>query len=350
MSIQKQIDQLRAQRAAEWLELMTSGDATLADNQAFISWVCESPRHMEEVVELIGISHEVHSALHEKPLDRDELLRKLTSNVTAFPLEQPKPATEAKSASRRYWWQGLVAASVLLAVAAVLANLGYLGGKRYATAVGEQRAVDLVDGSVVYLNGKSAIVVRFAGDARNVDLEGEALFRVAHDVQRPFRVHTRDAIVRAVGTQFNVDTHLGGTSVAVLEGVVQVTTDATQALSAAAVLNAGRESPTKLEAGEAAHVSRAGAIEKRPTTEAASAAAWRQRQLVFEGMALEEAVEEFNRYRKSMQLRVEGVPPGSHHYSGTFDADDPESFADLLAREHDLSVEKRANAIIIRAR
>jgi len=51
-----------------------------------------------------------------------------------------------------------------------------------------------------------------------------------------------------------------------------------------------------------------------------------------------------------MQLRLEGVAPGSHHYSGNFDADDPESFADLLSRERDLIVEKRDDEIVIRAR
>lgn len=347
MSVQKQIDQLLSHRAAEWLELMSSGEATPEDNQAFVAWACESPRHMEEILKHIGISHELRRALQGRPLERAELLQSLTPNVTPLaPRERPEPVAQAVP-RRRSWWKPLVAACIVLGLVGAVAQWQYLRGKSYSTAIGEQRTVELSDGSVVYLNGKSRIVARLGRATRDIDLEGEGLFDVAHDTQRPFRVHTRDAVVQAVGTQFNVDTHVGGTRVAVLEGVVQVTTGDVSTQGVTAGVSAP---PTKLKAGEAARVSRAGDIERRPASEAAGAATWRQRQLVFEGMPLEEAVEEFNRYRKSMQLRLERVPLGSHHYSGTFDADDAESFADLLARERDLTVEKRDNEIIIRPR
>ena len=54
-------------------------------------------------------------------------------------------------------------------------------------------------------------------------LRGEALFRVHHDAGRPFRVYTDDAIVQAVGTQFDVYRRDDGTVVSVLEGRVDVT-------------------------------------------------------------------------------------------------------------------------------
>jgi transmembrane sensor len=349
MSVQKQIEQLLSHRAAEWLELMSSGEATPEDNQAFVAWVCESPRHMEEILKHIGISHEVRRALQGRELDQAALLQSLTPNVTPLvPRERPEPVAQTPP-RKRTWWKPLVAACVVLGLVGVFAQWQHVRGKSYSTAIGEQRTVELSDGSVVYLNGKSRIVARLGRATRDIDLEGEGLFRVAHDAGRPFRVHTRDAVVQALGTQFNVDTHVGGTRVAVLEGVVQVTTSGTAASQQSANARVSAP-PTKLKAGEAARVSRAGDIERRSAGEAAGAATWRQRQLVFEGMPLEEAVEEFNRYRKSMQLRLEGVRLGSHHYSGTFDADDPESFADLLARERDLTVEKHENEIIIRPR
>jgi hypothetical protein len=59
-------------------------------------------------------------------------------------------------------------------------------------------------------------------------------------------------------------------------------------------------------------------------------------------------VREFNRYNQSIRLRIEGIQPGSRHYSGHFDADDPESLGSFLSREPDLMVEKRASEIVIR--
>jgi hypothetical protein len=47
---------------------------------------------------------------------------------------------------------------------------------------------------------------------------------------------------------------------------------------------------------------------------------------------------------------LEDIPPGSHHYTGTFDADDVASFVLLLSREKDLTIEQRGGDYIIRAR
>lgn len=224
------------------------------------------------------------------------------------------------------------------------------GTERYASDVGEQRRLELADGSVVYLNAASTVQVRLGRDARDIRLTGEALFRVAHDSERPFRVWTRDAVIKAIGTTFNVATRASGTQVAVLEGKVQVAESRSAGVGQSS-RSANETTPSAfLEAGEAARITRAGAIERRPAEEAANATAWRHRQLVFEGTALEEAVEEFNRYRRSRPLRLEGVSPGSHHYSGTFNADDPESFAALLSRERGLQVEWRDDEIVIRPR
>jgi hypothetical protein len=44
--------------------------------------------------------------------------------------------------------------------------------------------------------------VRFSERVRDIRLvRGETFFKVQHDAVRPFRVHTRDAVIQAVGTQ-----------------------------------------------------------------------------------------------------------------------------------------------------
>ena len=81
----------------------------------------------------------------------------------------------------------------------------------------------LNDGSVVTLNTSSAIEVSLVKSHRTVTLlSGEALFQVAHDTLRPFEVKTGDTTIRAVGTQFDVDSRTAGTTVTVVEGKVAV--------------------------------------------------------------------------------------------------------------------------------
>jgi transmembrane sensor len=82
--------------------------------------------------------------------------------------------------------------------------------------------------AIPYLNAHSVVRATFTQHTRDLRLlEGEALFQVAHDGERPFRVRTLDATVRAVGTRFNVDARQTRTVVSVLEGKVEVQAERT---------------------------------------------------------------------------------------------------------------------------
>src|SRR5262249_7420820 len=124
----------------------------------------------------------------------------------------------------RAWWLGTLAASLVIAcVLGLVARESLFPANDFRTAVGEQRSLELPDGSLVYLNARSTVTLEFDDSMREIRLtEGEALFKVARDSKRPFQVRTRDALVRALGTQFNVASESSGTRVAVLEGRVQV--------------------------------------------------------------------------------------------------------------------------------
>jgi transmembrane sensor len=339
MTTERQIEQLRKRRAAEWLQTLGEGDAV--HNSTFVAWLAESPLNLEAFLKITALSVETRSALKSLPFDQDALLQSLKSNVVSL--------TAAKSLNRRRsrWrrWGAVAAAFGLLFVAGVAVREAFFGADRYDTEAGEQRTLNLADGSVVYLNTLSEVRVDLTDQRRDIRLvRGEALFKVAVDPKRAFRVLTSDAMIQAIGTQFNVATRSDGTRVAVLEGKVQVLPES------APTFQSKDLAPMALKAGETVRVTRAGRIESRPSSETTSAVAWRQRQLAFEGTTLEEAVAEFNRYHRSKRLRLDGVQPGSHHYSGTFDVDDVESFAALLGRERDLEVERRGDEIVIRAK
>src|SRR5262249_3999796 len=132
----------------------------------------------------------------------------------------------AGGSSRAWKWRELaIAASV--AAAAVGLYFGvqwhYFSDIDVMTAAGEQKTVTLKDGSKVVMNESSRIHVSLSSAERVIELRaGEAIFDVARDPGRPFRVHTTSAVVRAVGTRFNVHKLESGTVVSVLDGRVQV--------------------------------------------------------------------------------------------------------------------------------
>jgi len=74
------------------------------------------------------------------------------------------------------------------------------------THKGQQSQFKLNDGTRVWLNAESKLKIpgTFTSDAREVFLEGEAFFKVAHDASRPFIVHTNSSLTKVLGTQFNV--------------------------------------------------------------------------------------------------------------------------------------------------
>src|SRR5690606_34920469 len=134
------------------------------------------------------------------------------------------------------------------------------GGQTYATAVGEQRRIELTDGSVVHLNTRSRLEVAFTDGARDIRLlEGEATFTVEGDPARPFSVHAGTNIIRAIGTQFNVLRRPSGTTVQVIEGEVRVSTDTLQ---------------EPLSIGEEARIDDSGHLKKRRAPDVSNLAAW----------------------------------------------------------------------------
>lgn len=66
--------------------------------------------------------------------------------------------------------------------------------------------VNLPDGSQIMLNpgGKISFIETFDKAKREIFLEGEAFFEVAHDANRPFFVYTNEVTTKVLGTSFTI--------------------------------------------------------------------------------------------------------------------------------------------------
>jgi len=108
-----------------------------------------------------------------------------------------------------------IAAVIIVVVSAVyllnIKNSEYEITKRLTTLVessskrGELKKIFLPDGTVVTLNSASKLSYqpKFA-NTREVYLDGEAFFDVAHNPDKPFIVHLNSADIKVLGTKFNV--------------------------------------------------------------------------------------------------------------------------------------------------
>lgn len=149
-----------------------------------------------------------------------------------------------------------VAAGALVAIGATLSFFALRGApddahlEKYFTSIGEQRTIELADGSVITLNTGGQLVVDYGAQARRVLLErGEAYFEVAEDRARPFTVDLGLRSVTAVGTAFNVRKDPERFQVAVTDGAVAFH-EATEGVSAALPpVSIGGPGPRRVEAG-----------------------------------------------------------------------------------------------------
>jgi transmembrane sensor len=229
----------------------------------------------------------------------------------------------------------------------------------YATAIGEQRAIQLQDGSTVELNSYSKLAVHFSRHERDVKLiKGQALFQVAKDARRPFVVASGDTTVRAVGTQFDVYMKDSGTIVTVLEGRVAILTDhptsdfqrTDGATNRTVPLAFPAAAPTPatsvlLSAGQQLTVT-ASSVRKTEHANVVSATAWTDHQIVFEGASLTDVADEFNRYNRK-HLVIDGSRIDTFHISGVFSSTDPESLIRFLRDRPGLRVVETATEIRI---
>ncbi|GAA4323134.1 DUF4974 domain-containing protein [Mucilaginibacter gynuensis] len=124
--------------------------------------------------------------------------------------------TAAKTVRLNFFYR--IAASVVLLIGA--AWLGYSVFKPAApekfnmvkTGIGELKEVMLPDSSVMWVNAMSRVRISedFSGRFRKVYIDnGEAFFKVKHDVQRPFRVYVSGLQVQVLGTSFNISAYSG---------------------------------------------------------------------------------------------------------------------------------------------
>lgn len=217
-------------RAAEWLLEVERRDVDIDKIAAWQEWLAEDPWHKEAFDRLQAIQECIDN-VQDVPWPTDsEVVADETPESGVFRTRESamKGGTSARRGQRRYWI-GAAAASVALAV--FLASntfdsrqLRPMSSDVVETSTGELRRVQLPDGSMVTVGGRSRIGVEFSGIERRVRLHsGEAYFEIAKETNRPFLVQAGAASIRAVGTAFDVRrTAANGVTVAVAEGVVEM--------------------------------------------------------------------------------------------------------------------------------
>ncbi|OAI02361.1 FecR family protein [Methylomonas methanica] len=286
-----------ADQAIDWLVEMRSGCVTDATRRRFEAWCRQDDTHRQAYAEAEALWGSVAQAAKGSP-------------PADMRTESIGSVRQAVLSRRRFRWSGLALAASLV--------LGVLFGRDmlqdwllsdYATAVGEQKQIQLADGSSILLNTDTVLAVDWAEDKRRVVLlRGQAEFKVAADVHRPFEVEAGDTAVKALGTVFDVvRRESGAVEVSVTEHAVAVRlTDKSTA------------APMRVEEGQHLLYAGNGSLDTPHAANLNQLNAWKRGKLLFHDQTLADVVAELNRYSKAKiilkgqdikQLRVSGVFP-----------------------------------------
>jgi len=272
----------RATEAAQWLAKLDGEQLTSDDRDAFKRWMNADPGNPEAMKKITAFWADMDFLLNEFP--------------TFARKERPSPVRQWKP--RRLALAGFSAMLVLTVAAFIGLNLNVKTSEQsfYVTSVGSHREHILSDGSAAHLNTDSMLEIQFSRAQRTVRLlQGEAVFDVAHDANRPFIVLAGANKVVAVGTRFVVKLDSGNVLVAVTDGKVEVSKRKTEKSENAA----DAASTILLSQGEQAIVDDDHPLpvpQRVEQKEIERKTAWTQGRLVFKNESLEFVLSEIGRY------------------------------------------------------
>src|SRR5271156_4195798 len=322
------------EEAAAWIWRMDSAAIDAADRQAFEAWQRQDPRHRRAVSELSAVWDALDGLAEAK---RGEKIATFTNTANGAHRHHPQ----------RLW---IAAAAASAAVAGGGGALWVQRGSELqtlSTAVGQQRDVTLADGSVVTLNTNTIVETDLRNRTREIYLrKGEAHFQVAHDRSLPFLVHAGDAVVRAVGTAFEVrvltDQHV---DVVVNEGRVEVRPEV-PAPQNAHTHHAAAATVRALNAGERLSTASLDyAVMPVTAQQLSTELAWREGAIVFDGERLSDAIAEIERYTDA-RIIVSDPEVAALRVGGRYRTGNVQEFFDALQTALPVSIRHADDGVV----
>lgn len=293
-------------QAAQWLIRLRCDSCSDTDLAAHKAWLDANLMHRKAYIRLAAL-WDTLGDFAEKPeviMARDKA--KTISNATILPMlepqeAKPKATPPAQNSQKKHWLPSSIAASVaaVIILAGIVSQLKWNVSDQsdiYQTRLGEQKTIQLADGSELLLDTETILHTDFSAEQRRIVLQqGRAYFDVAHDKARPFIVQAGSGRVTALGTAFVVRKERQDVIVTLLEGKVAVTQsnsgiEAELQASAPPVVR-------ELEVGQQLAYSEQG-LSNAHAVDIPRVTAWQQGRLIYEDHSLVEVINDLNRYSK----------------------------------------------------
>ena len=207
------------------------GEATAAEMEFVVQWARESEYNKKYFADFQLIWETAKTLKTESNLDVEASwteFKQLRDNKDDLLAANTGPQL-GKIKPLNGFTRWIKIAAMWIAVVGIAASLyTFLHGEPELLTLQSYNSVKtdtLSDGSVITLNKNSIIryPAKFTGNFRVIRLvSGEAFFSIAHDRSKPFVVYLNNAVVKVVGTSFNIKNSKTKAEIIVETGIVEV--------------------------------------------------------------------------------------------------------------------------------
>ncbi|HSE60500.1 MAG TPA: FecR domain-containing protein [Nitrospiraceae bacterium] len=299
-----------------------SGAPSLADKRELSQWLAANPIQRADYEQFDRIWNDLDHLAKEPFPELDDARAWWSGGTFGSAMAFPSRRWRAI----RLTLAGVFATLLVLVAGAYWCSMLRLEVADYRTGKGEQRTVVLADGSTVMLAADTALSEELSNRYRTVRLHrGEALFRVKHEIGRPFSVLAANGTVRDIGTVFAVHSFPDRVQVSVLEGLVEVRAHAAAQVERIEGMAGGERDMrsnerTVLTEGDRLWYGRDGRLSTVQKVDRDLITASFHGKLVFDALPLGQVIEEVSRYRDG-EIRILDQSLSSLPVSGVFHQD-----------------------------
>ena len=272
--------------------------------------------------------------------DYDDLV-KLDHSVQAFKADDFNTSNELnkildhiknkKTQPRKQWLKPFLRIAAILAICfSFYYYTNAIDSTTIATTIAQKTTIDLPDSSSVSLNAKSSIAFN-KGDwknERNVELQGEAFFKVAKG--STFNVVTKSGTITVYGTEFNVKQRHNYFEVICYEGLVGVTHNAQE---------------TKLRSGDSFLIIDGEKIATEK--ESLTTPSWLNNESTFKSLPYKTIIDEFER-QYNVNIKLININP-KQLFTGSFTHDSLEIALKSITLPLHLTHSKTKDTIVLKS-
>lgn len=305
--------------AADWVVKFDGVEFDARDVAAFRRWLAKSE------------DHRAAFQLASRAWNQMDLLARLDAfDLTA---DHAPPSLNRRTALAASLGAGALAVGIGGYVA-------FSGGsaEAFETGIGEQREVDLADGTRVLLNASSRLEARIRDDRREARLlAGEALFTIAMSGAGVFLIATPSGEIEAAGGEILVKLLPEGARIALLS-------DGARASRRTWL---GQSSPVTASANSEIVFGREDvAVDASTAEQLARRTLWREGMLAFDNTPLSEAVADVTR-QSGVRFAFADPALADLRVGGLVRADDLDAFLQLLRNNLAINTEQRDGEILL---